>query len=1122
MAERFNLTAQINLQAPNTKDVANKIRNDLNGIKASVDIKADPKALAAVTGQVQQIDKGAKTASRSVGLLNRNLTEAARRFSVITVATGTFISLARAIKTSVKDAIEFERELVRISQVTGKSVSQLTGLSQEVTRLATTLGVANASLLQTSRILAQAGLSAQKTQQALQVLANTTLAPSFDNIIDTTEGAIAILNQFGRAAAKTGNDIQFLEQSLDAINQVSKNFAVESADLISAVRRTGGVFQAAGGNINELIALFTSVRQTTRESAETIATGFRTIFTRLQRKDTLDALKELGIVLQDVEGNFVGPLKAIEALSVGLAVLDPKDVRFNEIVEQLGGFRQIGKVIPLLKQYAVTQQALAVANNASGSTAKDAQTAQQSLAVQFQKTREQFDALIRKFSQSDTFQDLAKTILRLAGAFLKVVESLETVLPLLASVAAIKIGKGLAPGVAGLVGGAQRRNSGGKILGFNRGGSVPGTGNRDTVPAMLTPGEFVIRKSSVQSIGAENLARMNNNKFNRGTTGRGVEEGRKIKDNRSPLRYGINTVVGQITPSGQQVTAKDTTLDTTLGRLRKSSGKNLQPNYDDQQKVVLAGKVSSLSLNKEDGESVFSEKAIVDPILNSGQRRIQKQINAIDGRLKVKNSLANDRNARNTIAGFAFESFVSGLSSVAAGGDQAPFDFVGAQTGRLSRFAEKEPIPAYLDAKRSKKDESVILRKALNEKTLAASARPFFRGGAVQKFATGGIVSQKAAGAAILDNIGPSKTAQVPISTQEVKNKFPEFRGLAKGKDPVSQFYKKTNFKVTKSGLDQSTSDKFKIALEDGLVAGVNFATDRLSADLGTPNAKIDPGQTSNFVKSINTSIFGRLFESSVDAIARQGDFSKPDTDTSRPFDAEGGLPGSLRDNFEGLPPRYIDLKSSLAAASDANLKGKVLDQVKRELTAQGILNVDYPGKEGRDKERQRRTGLTGEQTANKAISGAGFPVKRATGGGISGQDTVPALLTPGEFVFSKSAAQSIGYGTLNRMNVKGYNKGGVVQRFANGGGVSGAGDTGSGGNDPLTQIFGQIQSLVPSLIKSLKNFIASTDRFAGSVSILANVVKGSIGSINALKAETEQSTKQSDQTEKSDKDLEK
>lgn len=516
MASGFNLTAQLQLQAPtNTKQVATQIQSGLGNVTVPVQIQADPKALGGLNNQLKTTQKTALATGKNMAFLNRNIAEAARRFSVITVATGSFIALARGIKNSVKSAIEFERELVKISQVTDKSTTQLRSLTAEVTRLSTELGVGNQSLLETARVLSQAGLTATKTKQAMEVLANTTLAPSFDNIIDTTEGAIAILNQFGREAKKTGQDIKFLEASLDAINQVSKNFAVESADLITAIRRTGGVFEAAGGNLNELIALFTSVRQTTRESAETIATGFRTIFTRLQRSETVDALKELGVALTDTEGKFVGPLKAIEALSVGLAGLDPKDIRFNEIVEQLGGFRQIGKVIPLIKQYSVAQQALAVANNASGSTAEDAQSAQQSLAVQFQKVTQQFDALIRKFADSETFRGLAKVVIDLATAFLKFAESLENVLPQLTALAAIKIGKNIAPGILGLIGGggAARKNMGGRIHGFSGGGWVPGRGNRDTVPAMLTPGEFVIKKSSAAKLGASTLESMNANRF---------------------------------------------------------------------------------------------------------------------------------------------------------------------------------------------------------------------------------------------------------------------------------------------------------------------------------------------------------------------------------------------------------------------------------------------------------------------------------------------------------------------------------------------------------------------------------------------------------------------------------
>ena len=44
---------------------------------------------------------------------------------------------------------------------------------------------------------------------------------------------------------------------------------------------------------------------------------------------------------------------------------------------------------------------------------------------------------------------------------------------------------------------------------FNRGGVVPGTGNSDTVPAMLTPGEVVISKPAVDMFGLRNLLGLN-------------------------------------------------------------------------------------------------------------------------------------------------------------------------------------------------------------------------------------------------------------------------------------------------------------------------------------------------------------------------------------------------------------------------------------------------------------------------------------------------------------------------------------------------------------------------------------------------------------------------------------
>ena len=44
---------------------------------------------------------------------------------------------------------------------------------------------------------------------------------------------------------------------------------------------------------------------------------------------------------------------------------------------------------------------------------------------------------------------------------------------------------------------------------FNKGGEVPGSGDTDTVPAMLTPGEFVLTKDAVKQYGVDTLYGMN-------------------------------------------------------------------------------------------------------------------------------------------------------------------------------------------------------------------------------------------------------------------------------------------------------------------------------------------------------------------------------------------------------------------------------------------------------------------------------------------------------------------------------------------------------------------------------------------------------------------------------------
>ncbi|MHA2402197.1 MAG: phage tail tape measure protein, partial [Candidatus Kariarchaeaceae archaeon] len=553
-------------------------------------------ALAGVTAQFSSISQSIQQTSRTTASASQNLKGAAasakeatdavtqfgvasglavKRFVAFSIGAGIIVGLTSALKDGTSEAINFERELVRIAQVTDQLVPTLGGLVDEITRLSTGLGVSSTELIQVSRILSQAGLSASETTVALEALARSSLAPTFDNINDTAEGAIAIFRQFGVSADE-------LSGKLGSINAIAGQFAVESGDLITAIRRTGGAFEASGGSLEELLALFTSVRATTRESADAIATGFRTIFTRLQRPRTIEFLRQLGVELQDAEGNFVGPFEAVNRLNQALSSLDTRDPRFAKIIEELGGFRQVSRVIPLIQQFDQAQRALNTAFEGQDSVIRDSITAQQSLAVQIEKVQQQFLALFRRIADSSTFQTIAAGALNLAEAFISVADSLRPILPILATVlggrlavGGARFGAGLLSGLFGQGGGgaaaagqgiaqtatgqarqqqtqasiqstsqntqalnnltqqlvrttqqilqlsnaviaSSRGGLGNRLAnrgrGFATGGLVPGQGNGDTVPAMLTPGEFVIRKKAVETIGVDRLQQANSRK----------------------------------------------------------------------------------------------------------------------------------------------------------------------------------------------------------------------------------------------------------------------------------------------------------------------------------------------------------------------------------------------------------------------------------------------------------------------------------------------------------------------------------------------------------------------------------------------------------------------------------
>ena len=103
---------------------------------------------------------------------------------------------------------------------------------------------------------------------------------------------------------------------------------------------------------------------------------------------------------------------------------------------------------------------------------------------------------------------------------------------------------------------------------FNQGGEVAGQGNTDTVPAMLTPGEFVLTKEAVNQVGADTL-------------------------------YGINAAAGGVSKPSKQPKAKPAKKKkkmktSTVGTMMNMGGLNMGGMSNDVQYMSYGGPVQHM------------------------------------------------------------------------------------------------------------------------------------------------------------------------------------------------------------------------------------------------------------------------------------------------------------------------------------------------------------------------------------------------------------------------------------------------------------------------------------------------------------------------------------------------
>jgi TP901 family phage tail tape measure protein len=1058
----FNINAQVILSGPkNIRAVTKQIKTQLQGITVPVNITIDKniaknlgnfnKGVRELTGNLNLLESSSKRADASIRSLVAGFRElsnssgkiassqasvatslkgstqsmhearnelqafgkdaalAIRRFTAFTVATGVVFGFVRAISKATGAAIDYEREIVKVVQVTGASVGKIGQLKKTIDDLSVSLGVDANELASLARIFSQTGQSIDQVRDSIRSVARSSLAPSFGEMKNTAEGLIAAMAQFNIAADKS-------EQVLGALNAVSKKFAVESEDLISVIRRAGGVFSTAAGQmkdpqqaLNELIGLFTAVRSTTRESADTIATGLRTIFTRIQRRGTIEFLRGFNIELLDAKGNFVGLFPAFEKLSAGLKSLVQSGdaVKLSAVTEELGGIRQVGKLIPTIVNFNKALEATKVASQgAAAGLGRDVGLALQPLGKQLEIVASRFGKLIRTISESKTFQNLAKIAISTANAFLSVAEALTPLIPLITTLATIKITRGLFQFGQGFVGGLKK-GQGAEGLGGVAGTLARGGAGGGGAAALKPSGGERLLATALK----ENVTSLRTN-----TAGL-TKVGAVITQSSTRFATGATSIVTSNTNLVGSITNLIVAINRDIGN-RGIGG------FRPPRKFARGGPVSGPS-HAQGG--VLAELEGGEYVLPRGY-----PIGSFGG-----------------VRGLALEERRQAALQRQKSGRQGE-----GSTQRLTKGREDPAFAGFTEAGKTKGSivdpNSVQSQKA--RKAVVAKLKKLER---TELDTYGGAFLSSPSGPPQGKLIGSLKPDEIMKALQGSNKIYTAIAGTrgAKG-GPLQSFRnqiksiatKKSDFTLAVGILKEALAKQIEEIIVGNVENAVATGATTLAGSIGAkPSTKTGTPEMAKILKSANIdNVIGNIFEA---VVANSGvPYSVKDNDApNAPFDFPKGL-GARAASFGrpelGLATTQTDAKTRYTADNISKFKTKVKNAEAKSLedaildAFSGQVGLLGPVNQQALLGEFSRSGSKNSITSVKDIvrarrKGTQF---KAAGGSIfapRGTDTVPAMLTPGEYVINRKSAQSIGYGQLDKMNR--LAAGGPVQYFPKG-----------------------------------------------------------------------------------------
>ena len=396
--------------------------------KTSAGAKNAAKGAKELNNELEKTTKHIKNQSFATDNWAYNWAKAMQSFLTYNTVTQFFNTIMNGVRDMIDQVKELDDALVELQKVTDLEGNSLKKFVKDAYEAGESVAKTGTQMVEAATSFAKAGYKDTALDLGKVAAMYTNIADEEISSADAADFLIAQLKAFNLESQDTNKTLENSYHIIDAVNEVSNNFAVSSSDIARNMGKASAVMANAGNSMEQMIGLMTAGTEVTRNASK-VANGLKTLTLRLQGMDDegnrslevqaqMESLfNKLGISVYDANGELKNTYDILATLAPVYEKLSNAEKAY--VTETIAGKYQAQNAAAILSNWETAVNATTTAMNSNGSAAKENEKVLESIQGRLQKLQSQWE----EFSYKIVSSDLIKGVLSLLTNILKILNS---------------------------------------------------------------------------------------------------------------------------------------------------------------------------------------------------------------------------------------------------------------------------------------------------------------------------------------------------------------------------------------------------------------------------------------------------------------------------------------------------------------------------------------------------------------------------------------------------------------------------------------------------------------------------------------------------------------------------